>query len=129
MTRVFHPPPHTELHLRGKSSARDGRRAVQQLLDSEQQADWHDDAVLVVSELVANALTACQECILSAWWISAERALRVEVSDTSRQMPIPQAESSIRVGGHGLRIVERLSTRWGVTPNETGKIVWFEIDG
>jgi hypothetical protein len=33
-----------------------------------------------------------------------------------------------RIGGHGLRIVQSLSARWGCTRFDgAGKTVWFEI--
>jgi hypothetical protein len=127
--RTFHPPPHIALTLVGPSSVRSGRRAVSELLARGATAAWHADAALVVSELVSNAITECGECRLSAWFLVDEAALRVEVIDRSSNLPITQSIDSTRVGGHGLRIVEALSTRWGTVPSERGKIVWFEIDG
>lgn len=129
MAKLFDPPPHVMQPLVGRQSGREARRLVGALLATVDHADWHDDAVLVVSELVANAVEATGGCRVAAWYIAADHALRVEVSDVSPDLPVPQEPSSTRVGGHGLRIVEALSTRWGVEFEDGVKIVWFEIDG
>ena len=129
MSRTFHPPPHVAISRVGKASARTGRNAVMELLQGATFAEWHADAALVVSELVANALTECGECRLAAWYLADFAALRVEVIDSSQNLPVPQVASSARVGGHGLRVVEALSTRSGVTTTAESKTVWFEIDG
>ena len=127
--RTFQPPPHVALALTDASSVRTARRAVAALFVDSPSMDWHADALLVVSELVTNALQASGECHLSAWYDSTVNALRVEVIDVSRNMPAIQPTDSTRVGGHGLRIVEALSSRWGVIDGSDWKAVWFEIDG
>ena len=85
------------------------------------------DAALAVSELVTNAIRAAGQCTLSAWYHTDELAVRVEVTDTSQEMPAIQPLNSERVGGHGLRIVAAVSTRWGLIEREDSKVVWFEI--
>ncbi len=30
--------------------------------------------------------------------------------------------------GRGLRLLDLLSSRWGVRPDPPGKVVWFELD-
>jgi hypothetical protein len=130
MGRLFQPPPHVVVALvRSGGAGRTARRAIAALFVDVVPADWHVDARLVVSELVANALTECGECQLSMWFEVDANSLRVEVSDLSANLPVPQPHDSTRVGGHGLRIVEALSTRWGVDVHAIGKSVWFEIDG
>ena len=126
---IFHPPPHVSVHLAGSTAPRQARRVVKGLLVRAEKVEWHDNAELVVSEIVANAIAACGACDLSAWYLESDRALRVEVTDTSPALPVPQPVSSTRVGGHGLRIVERLSSRWGVIQQPGSKTVWFEVDG
>lgn len=129
MAKVFEPPPHVMVTLTGRGAAKEARRTVGRVLAVAEHADWHDDAILVVSELVANALEASGECQMSLWYLRDAVSLRVEVSDASPDMPMPRSPSSTRVGGHGLRIVGRLSTRWGVNTGDGNKVVWFEIDG
>lgn len=129
MRVTFQPPPHLVLTLTGTSAGRTARTAVKQLLAASSPVGWHADAELVVSELVANAVTECGECRLSGWYAVKEQVLRVEVRDASSNMPVPQPFDNLRIGGHGLRIVESLSTRWGIVADSAGKSVWIEIDG
>lgn len=127
MAPTFLPPPHLTKSLTGLASVREARRAVAVLLSAVDPADWHSDAVVAVSELVTNALTAAGACELSAWFSQEANCLRVEVTDTSTGDPVVQQIDSLRVGGHGLRIVETFSTRWGVIRHAGSKIVWFEM--
>lgn len=126
---VFQPPPHVAVTLVGRSSARQARRLVVDLLAGVTAQEWHADAALVVSELVANALEECGECQVAAWYERAADALRVEVMDRSAHAPVMQPADSARVSGYSLRIVDALSTRWGVDARRDSKVVWFEIDG
>ena len=128
MPRTFPPPPHLALNIVGKGSVRHARKAVSGLLAGATFVDWHDDAALMVSELVTNAVEECGQCRVAAWFLADFDALRVEVTDRSRNLPTPQPADSKRVGGHGLRIVESLSTRWGVTTAGDSKTVWFEME-
>ncbi|GAA2136412.1 ATP-binding protein [Kitasatospora kazusensis] len=86
-----------------------------------------DDVLLLVSELLANAaLHGCgpRSLLLDA---TAER-LRIEVTDGSPALPSPRLPHQPgRPSGHGLFIVQRLSDRWGATPDAEGKTVWVEI--
>ncbi|GAA1181917.1 hypothetical protein F4556_006038 [Kitasatospora gansuensis] len=96
--------------------------------DEEGQA-VADDVLLLVCELVTNAClhTAGPERLLLH---CTESALRVEVADAGPDRPRPRLPHQPgRPGGHGLHIVARLSTRWGVTVREdlAGKSVWLEI--
>ena len=86
----------------------------------------HDDAVLVVSELVTNAVlhgtgTRTLRLVGTPWRV------RVEVSDGN---PVPPAaRRSGADGGWGIRLVDQLATAWGVSPapNGGGKVVWCEL--
>ena len=125
---LFEPPPHLSLSLSGRDAARRGRRAVEELVGAVPTSRWlAQDAALAVSELVTNAIRAAGHCTLSAWYHTDELAVRGEVTDTSHEMPAIQPLDSERVGGHGLRIVADVSTRWGVIEREDSKVVWFEI--
>ncbi len=129
MATRFLPPPDLALTLSGPASVREGRRAIAALLSVAVPQDWHADATLATSELITNALTASGSCELSAWYASDPDCLRIEVADTSTGTPAVQAPDSARVGGHGLRIVAALSSRWGVRREPASKVVWCEFDG
>ncbi|MFD0205552.1 MULTISPECIES: ATP-binding protein [Saccharothrix] len=84
----------------------------------------HSDVVLVVSELVSNALrhTATNPLIRLA---GDARRLRIEVADGSPVLP--RLRLSATVGGWGLQLVQQLTTDWGAHPEPGGKVVWCEM--
>ena len=93
--------------------------------------DFVADALLLTSELVTNAVLYTD----AGFTVSAEfdptiKSLRVEVADASTFVPtVPPLTHSATMGGHGLRIVAAIARRWGVSSNERGKVIWFELGG
>jgi anti-sigma regulatory factor (Ser/Thr protein kinase) len=91
-----------------------------------------DNAELVVSELVTNALKASQSmheirpfalCLRSDY-----KRLIIEVWDHSPREPRPAPEDGKDEGGRGLLVVEALSTRWGYQrTGYSAKVVWAEL--
>lgn len=88
-----------------------------------------DDAELIVSELVTNAIKATTETppdqhvvlILAA----DEKRLFVLVWDGSSGEPVRSAQSDDATSGRGLEIIDMVSEDWGVTLSDTnGKVVW-----
>ena len=92
--------------------------------------DQLDDALILVSELVTNAVRYGRpEIILRLR--NEPPSVSVEVSDQGPRLPQvadvppqPQDES-----GRGLLIVDALANRWGIDPDRPppGKTVWFEL--
>ncbi|MGK5531720.1 ATP-binding protein [Streptomyces sp. URMC 129] len=85
----------------------------------------HDDVVLVVSELVSNALRHGHGAPVLRMAGTPLR-VRVEVTDDSPAPPV-RRESGPAGGGLGLRMIDRLAADWGTSPLATGKIVWCEM--
>lgn len=114
---------------RGPSSARHARRALQGCLKVETPTETTENAVLLTSELVTNAVThALSAGELVAYYDRLLRWLRVEVRDNSPMLPQMQDGFTVgRVGGLGLCLVDTLASSWGTTPTATGKTVWFEL--
>jgi CheY-like chemotaxis protein/anti-sigma regulatory factor (Ser/Thr protein kinase) len=86
-----------------------------------------EDAELVVSELVTNALIHGESrCELRAGLSDA--ALRLQVVDQGEGMPDPQSAGDTDEHGRGLVLVSALCAAWGVEvlPDD-GKIVWAEL--
>jgi anti-sigma regulatory factor (Ser/Thr protein kinase) len=86
------------------------------------------DAILVVSELLTNAILHARPLpgaqVLMAWALR-ERSLEVAVSDGGSMTRPRTAQASLSsIGGRGLSIVECLSSRWGVLPSDFGLTVW-----
>ena len=106
--------------------------AVARRFVADRCRDWGcgdvvEDAELVVSELVTNALVHGQSaCELRAGLSDA--ALRLQVVDDGQGMPDPQAATDTDEHGRGLLLVSVLSTAWGVELlPDGGKIVWAEL--
>ena len=104
------------------------RRLIRQLLQSWGARQDLDDASLLLTELVANAVdhvegTACLtvEATFSEDW------LRLAVVDCSPVRPEMLAPDSDRPRGRGLHMVQVLADRWGCEDHRDGKRVWFEL--
>lgn len=86
------------------------------------------DAVLVVSELLSNAIRHARPlpgAMLEVTWNLDGGAVEITVSDgggvTRPQPAIPSLSS---LGGRGLAIVEYLSCSWGVSTEDSRTTVW-----
>lgn len=86
-----------------------------------------EDVLLVVSELVGNACLHAGGPLELVLRLEQER-LRVEVSDAAPAPPVPHQGTASQPGGHGLRVVARLTREWGWQPHAVGKAVWAEVD-
>jgi anti-sigma regulatory factor (Ser/Thr protein kinase) len=85
-----------------------------------------DDATLVVSELVTNALRAgCHEATLELE--VAEGALRVSVVDDAPGEPHVVHAKPEDTNGRGLWLVAAIARDWGVTQLDQRKRVWAEL--
>ncbi|MGH8968615.1 MAG: ATP-binding protein [Actinomycetes bacterium] len=103
-------------------------------LVSSELAGWRIDAdaaditVLLVSELVTNALLHGSPPIRLGISPTAT-GLRVEVYDgDADRLPAVQQIRLDLPGGRGMRLVEALSARWGAAVTADGKCVWCELD-
>ncbi|MFF3767718.1 SpoIIE family protein phosphatase [Streptomyces sp. NPDC001922] len=86
-----------------------------------------DAALLVVSELVTNALLHTQGAVRLDLTLGVDR-LRVAVSDSSPRAPAkPVIVDWESTGGRGILLVEAMSSAWGSVPVSGGKQVWSEI--
>ena len=129
---VFEPPPDLSLPLDREATApRQARAGIRRLIGDEVPEDFAEDAQLLTSELVTNAVMyAPTGCKVSAWFVPDTPALRVEVADTTNAAP--QVRSNVpatQIGGRGLQLVAARSSEWGVRSNSFGKSVWFELRG
>jgi anti-sigma regulatory factor (Ser/Thr protein kinase) len=105
------------------------RRAVEQCVGADAPPGFLQDAMLLTSELVTNAVTHTQgSSELRAYYDTLSGQLRVEVSDKSSTVPrIRDDDPSTSFGGRGLRIVDAVAARWGTSLLPSGKSVWFEL--
>jgi serine/threonine-protein kinase RsbW len=89
------------------------------------------DIVLCVSELASNAVLHSNsrapggQFVVRAW-ISAVGRVHAEVEDRGGPW-IPDTDPD-EERGRGLLIVAALSTRWGITGSEAGRVAWLDFD-
>src|SRR3954469_6568449 len=103
------------------------RRFAAEALTTEVGSSVVEDAELVVTELVTNALLhGAPPVVLRISPVGS--GVRIEVEDTGREMPIRMRESTDAMTGRGLSLVSRVTCGWGVERNgDGGKVVWAEI--
>lgn len=85
-----------------------------------------DAAMLVISELVTNAVSHGQSSVTVSLRLSADHLL-VEVEDDNPRPPVLHQPGWEALGGRGLLLVETLSRPWGSTARPLGKVVWADV--
>ncbi|MGW0187950.1 SpoIIE family protein phosphatase [Streptomyces sp. NPDC003362] len=115
----------------GRSVA-SARSFVRDTLQGWGYADIVDDAVVLTSELVTNAVVHAGTAA-DVLCLRTEEGVRIEVSDRypEREVPLQSAAVNMgspdREGGRGLQLCAALAGRWGVEYTPTHKNVWFQL--
>jgi anti-sigma regulatory factor (Ser/Thr protein kinase) len=103
------------------------RAYTREALAHWQLADLTEDIVLIVDELVTNAVRHSTGPITLALDLR-DQSVHVEVTDDCSAMPSAQALSNTRTSGRGLAIIDAISDDWGArTLASGGKSVWADI--
>nr|WP_313896716.1 SpoIIE family protein phosphatase [Streptomyces sp. GC420] len=95
--------------------------------------DIVDDAVVLTSELVTNAVVHAGTNA-DVLCLRTDAGVRIEVADRYPEREIPLQTSAHdfgsleREGGRGLLLCGALASRWGVDYTPTSKQVWFQLD-
>ncbi len=109
------------------TAASAARRAVRQRLAAWALDDLIEDAQLIVSELVTNALRHGRGP-LELRLRTDGRRLHVEVRDGAGDfLPQPRHAPDQAVDGRGLRLVAAMADDWGWERSAEGKSVWAEL--
>ena len=108
------------------NSAREARGFVERTLAAWDLVEVADTALLLVSEAVTNAVVHAASASQLTMSLLRER-LRVEVSDWGDGHLRIRTPARDDTSGRGLALIEALSTVWGTTHTEEGKVVWFEL--
>ncbi|MFD7631769.1 SpoIIE family protein phosphatase [Streptomyces sp. NPDC059851] len=106
------------------------RRQVRELLHDWADPDQVDSAVLMVSEMVTNVLVHTDgDALLVAEAVGelGGRRLRIEVADSSDELPHVRHPGEMASSGRGVLLMEMLADAWGVDPRGEGKSIWFEL--
>lgn len=90
-------------------------------------AQLADEAVLLVSELVGNAVRHTGAHVVGLRMPRRRGWVRAEVRDPSRGLPCLLPVQPYDTSGRGLFLVDTLSDRWGVDLLPRGKTTWFEV--
>jgi anti-sigma regulatory factor (Ser/Thr protein kinase) len=104
------------------------REAVRRALGTSRVCD---DATLVVSELVTNAVrhSGCaSDQTIGLETLIGGGCVRIAVHDPGRSSAEPRVRdgASTDAGGLGLRLVGQLARRWG-SDRPDGRLVWAEL--
>jgi two-component sensor histidine kinase len=108
-------------------AARDARRFV-----ARHTAGVDPDAAstlaVLTSELVTNAVLHARTN-LQVGVAREGHHLLVGVGDRGNGDPAQQPTSDTATQGRGLRLIDGLADRWGITRYDGGKTVWFLLNG
>jgi anti-sigma regulatory factor (Ser/Thr protein kinase) len=102
------------------------RQYARQVLGEWQTPELVDDSLLVITELVENVVQHTGdggELLLHR----RDDAVRIEVTDTSPELPRAYGPDPRRIGGRGLLLVAALTRAWGTRADGHGKVVWAEV--
>lgn len=120
--------PSRVLHLVGDvSSVRGARAFLRETVGALVPDSVLQDALVVVSELVTNAVVhAGTDSDLEVRL--SEGALEIRVTDTSTRPPVRHvADGDPGTRGRGLVLLDALSSRWGIERLTGGKTVWVVL--
>ena len=93
--------------------------------------DACDDALLVLSELVSNAVTHAAPLPngrIAVGWAVLDDALHLEITDGgAATSPQARVAALLSGSGRGLDIVRTICRAWGVTEGERSVTVWADV--
>ena len=116
---------HVEAELQPTARAPASARALlDDLLREAPYGRAVDDARVVITELVTNAVLHAGAAGPLRLELDIDDGVHVAVSDRSATRPVLRALTTDEESGRGLQIVQRLSARWGVEYGDDGKRVW-----
>lgn len=83
---------------------------------------------LLTSEVVANAVAHAPSEPIRVRARVRPGSFTVSVTDVGTDLPVLRSTGPEVPGGHGMRLVDRLATEWGVRSHGgDGKTVWFTV--
>ncbi|MEU1457615.1 ATP-binding protein [Streptomyces avermitilis] len=122
-------PKYSETFPGLEESAEVARKLVRTALAAWYLEDLTDTAILVVSELVANAVKHTNSRVIRVVVSRpSERFVRIGVVDRAQVLPeLAKPEDDLLTSGRGLLLVDALAERWGADLYRWGKQVWAEL--
>jgi anti-sigma regulatory factor (Ser/Thr protein kinase) len=122
-------PAYTESLGRERAAVPKARRLTVEALACWSLDVLVDDAALVCSELVTNAVVHARGTSLRLTVTRRPAGVRIAVTDCSRIMPALLAGRAAGMEhGRGLVLVDTLAVEWGTDRLHWGKRVWAHLD-
>ena len=114
------------------TGVRRARHAVAEQLTAAGVPDAvRDDAMLVLSELVSNAVRHAEPLPtgeIGVSWSVTHDVIHLEITDGgSSTRPQANIVAMTSMGGRGLDIVRSVSSEWGVTEGDSSVTVWADL--
>lgn len=111
------------------------REFVRDRLEAWEAPEHLDEAVLVASELVTNAMLHARTALTlrielrSSPPPAGAASVRIEVFDYNPRLPTLSPLTPEATSGRGLALIAEMATAWGMENRADGKVVWCEIGG
>ncbi len=104
------------------------RHAVGRLMEDsfDVPPEVAEDVLLLVSELVTNAVLHARTAVRVSARAEADRVMVAVGDDDPHHAPLRPEQRAMATSGRGMMIVELLASSWGVDVQPTSKVVWFE---
>ena len=119
---------HTSALPPAPTSPREARERAARELEGWGDADARHAVVLLISELVTNAVVHARSTVTIDLAVCDDGPVHVRVHDESTIRPTARRHHADLPGGRGMHLLESLAARWGVEESRTGKSIWFEVD-
>jgi anti-sigma regulatory factor (Ser/Thr protein kinase) len=120
------PPAVLVLEMDDRAPRR-ARQFLRKARCPEHNASVLDEAVLLMSELVTNAMRHGAPPITTEVACNATSGMQVRVSDGNPEAPTARDAGPDDQSGRGVHLVDMISDAWGVDPTPNGKTVWFRL--
>ena len=86
-----------------------------------------DDAKLLVSELVTNAVCHGAPPVVLEIGCDGTTGMTVRVRDGDAHSPTLVQATTEDESGRGVSLVDMISDDWGIEPAQHGKVIWFRL--
>jgi anti-sigma regulatory factor (Ser/Thr protein kinase) len=126
--RLLQAQPGSATAFKAKETAVSAARAyIEEALEACELTHLMDDAKLIVSELVTNAIRYTTDVVVVQWSVSEDAEFVIEVGDSAPELPEIATDDALSLHGRGLVIVAAVADDWGAHRIEGGKITWATL--
>jgi len=109
-------------------SCGEARHAVRSFCLTNNLPHLADDAELLASELIANAIKHAHALVtVIAVCVDEQLLVNVRDDDAEGGSPVATVATAEAESGRGLHLVGQIAGSWGTTRHPDGKSVWFRL--